>query len=409
MQEHTPASPKMAHLMTRDEKRASFSLACIYGLRMLGLFMVLPVFAIEAKNYTGGEDAVAIGFAVGLYGLVQAALQIPFGLAADRFGRKRVIVLGLLLLALGSWVAAVATSVHSLAWGRALQGSGAISAAVSALLADQTRNEVRTKGMALIGASIGLMFALSLVMGPFLSHWGGLALIFEVTLVLAFLGVAVIVFWTPPEELSLSHNAPLAFSELRRLVFAPDLLKLYFGVFVLYAVQLATWMSVPGLLLSAGVDKADHGWVYLPAVLLSFVVMGMSLFRLEKKGLLRPLFLGSIFLVFGVQLGFIQQSQTTPSLWALELLLFAFFSGFNVLEASQPSLASKIAPPQARGSTLGIYNTLQSLGIFTGAALGGWVTQQLGHAGLFGGAGALLLIWAGVSWRMNYYPKPHAP
>lgn len=409
VQENPNVTPLNPHRMTRDEKRASFSLACIYGLRMLGLFMVLPVFAIEAKSYVGGEDAVAIGFAVGLYGLVQAALQIPFGLAADRFGRKRVIIFGLLLLALGSWIAAVATSVHGLAWGRAIQGGGAISAAVSALLADQTRTEVRTKGMALIGASIGLMFALSLVIGPFLSHWGGLPMIFDVTLVLAILGVAVIVFWTPAEQLHIDRQAPLAFSELKRLVFTPDLLKLYFGVFVLYAVQLATWMSVPGLLLSAGIDKADHGWVYLPAVLLSFVVMGMSLFRLEKKGLLRPLFLGSIFLVFVVQLGFIAQSQTTPSFWALECLLFAFFSGFNVLEASQPSLASKIAPPQARGSTLGIYNTLQSLGIFTGAALGGWIAKHVGNEGLFAGAALLLLIWAGVSSKMNYYPQHQTP
>ena len=163
-----------------------------------------------------------------------------------------------------------------------------------------------------------------------------------------------------------------------------------------------------GLVLSAGIDKADHGWVYLPAVLLSFVVMGMSLFRLEKKGLLRPLFLGAIFLVFLVQMGFVFESQNTPSFWALEILLFAFFSGFNVLEASQPSLASKIAPPQARGSTLGIYNTLQSLGIFTGAALGGWLAKNIGNSGLFAGAGLLLLVWAGVSWKMNYYPAHSA-
>jgi predicted MFS family arabinose efflux permease len=189
-------------------------------------------------------------------------------------------------------------------------------------------------------------------------------------------------------------------------VFSPDLLKLYFGVFVLYAVQLGTWMSVPDLLIRAGVDKADHGWVYLPAVLLSFLVMGMTLFPLEKKGLLRPLFLGSIFLVFLVQFGFIYETLQSPTLWGLEILLFAFFCGFNVLEASQPSLASKIAPLRARASTLGIYNTLQSLGIFTGAAFGGWIAKRIGVEGLFAGAAALLLLWVVVSWRMNYDPKP---
>lgn len=393
------------HRMTEDEKRASFSLACIYGLRMLGLFMVLPVFAIEAKSYIGGNDEVAIGFAIGLYGLVQAALQIPFGLAADRLGRKKIIVLGLLLLALGSWLAAIATSVHGLALGRAIQGGGAISAAVSALLADQTRAEVRTKGMALIGASIGLMFAVSLVIGPFLSRWGGLPFIFEVTLALSLIGVAVVVFWTPQEQFHLSTTPPIPFSQLKSLVFTTDLLKLYFGVFVLYGVQLATWMAVPPLLVGAGVVKDDHGWVYLPAVLLSFVVMGLTLFPLERKGLLRPLFLSSIFLVFLVQLGFMFETLHAPNIWFLEILLFCFFCGFNILEASQPSLASKIAPLQARGSTLGIYNTLQSLGIFTGAAAGGWVAKLIGPEGLFASASALLLLWIFVSWRMNYSPK----
>ena len=165
-------------------------------------------------------------------------------------------------------------------------------------------------------------------------------------------------------------------------------------------------MSVPDLLIRAGVDKADHGWVYLPAVLLSFLVMGSTLFPLEKKGLLRPLFLGSIFLVFLVQLGFIFETRQTPTLWGLEILLFAFFCGFNILEASQPSLASKIAPLRARASTLGIYNTLQSLGIFTGAALGGWVAKRIGVEGLFAGAAVLLLLWMGASWHMTYYPNP---
>ena len=391
--------------MTQDEKRASFSLACIYGLRMLGLFMVLPVFTIEAKSYTGGDDEVAIGLAVGLYGLVQAVLQIPFGMAADRLGRKKVIVFGLFLLMLGSWLAAIADSVHGLALGRALQGGGAISAAVSALLADQTRPEVRTKGMALIGASIGLMFAMSLVMGPFLSHWGGLPLIFEVTLALSVMGVGIVVFWTPAEEFHRSKEASVPFAQLKNLVFSSDLLKLYFGVFVLYGVQLATWMAVPGLLIAAGVDKADHGWVYLPAVLLSFLVMGLTLFPLEKKGFLRPLFLSSIFLVFLVQWGFVFEALHSPHIWVLELLLFFFFCGFNILEASQPSLASKIAPVKARGLTLGIYNTLQSLGIFAGAAVGGWVAQRIGPEGLFALASALLLLWVYVAWHMNYTPK----
>jgi predicted MFS family arabinose efflux permease len=259
--------------------------------------------------------------------------------------------------------------------------------------------------MALIGASIGLMFAMSLVMGPFLSHWGGLPLIFEVTLALSVMGVGIVVFWTPAEEFHRSKEASVPFAQLKNLVFSSDLLKLYFGVFVLYGVQLATWMAVPGLLIAAGVDKADHGWVYLPAVLLSFLVMGLTLFPLEKKGFLRPLFLSSIFLVFLVQWGFVFEALHSPHIWVLELLLFFFFCGFNILEASQPSLASKIAPVKARGLTLGIYNTLQSLGIFAGAAVGGWVAQRIGPEGLFALASALLLLWVYVAWHMNYTPK----
>ncbi len=185
--------------MTPDERRSAFSLASIYAMRMLGLFMVMPVFMLEAQHYEGGADLSAVGLAMGVYGLVQAVLQIPFGMAADRVGRKRVIYIGLGLLALGSLVGAMATSVTGLAIGRALQGGGAISAAVTALLADQTRDEVRTKGTALVGASIGLMFALSLVLGPVLSAWGGLPAIFGVTLLLAVAGVVIVRFWTPPE------------------------------------------------------------------------------------------------------------------------------------------------------------------------------------------------------------------
>ena len=388
--------------MTALERRSAFSLASIYALRMLGLFMVLPVFSLEARHYQGGDNEVAIGLAIGMYGLVQACLQIPFGLAADRFGRKRVILLGLGLLALGSAIAALADSVQLLAIGRGIQGGGAISAAVSALLADQTRTQVRTKGMALIGASIGLMFALSLGVGPVLNLWGGLPLIFWSTFGLSIAGMAVILYWTPEEDHTLLKKAPLSASQTRSLVFSQDLLKLDYGVFILYAVQLATWMALPALLIQAGVEKSNHGWFYLPAVLLSFVVMGGTLFPMERKGHLKPLFLSSIVLVFLVQFGFIYESTHTPDVWVLESLVFLFFCGFNILEASQPSLASKIAPPQARGAALGVYNTLQSLGIFAGGAVGGWLAKTYSSTGLFLVCSALLLSWVVVSWRMNY-------
>ena len=386
--------------MLPDERRAAFSLASIYAMRMLGLFMVMPVFMLEARHYEGGDDLSAIGLAMGMYGLVQAVLQIPFGMAADRFGRKRVIYLGLALLALGSIVGAMATSVTGLALGRALQGGGAISAAVTALLADQTRDAVRTKGTALVGASIGLMFALSLVLGPLLSAWGGLSAIFALTLVLSVGGVVIVRFWTPPEP-ALPAAGRVRHS-LWGLLVHRDLIRLNFGVFALYAVQLASWVSIPALLIQAGVASADHGWVYLPAVLLSFVVMGMTLFPMERRGLLRPLFLGCIVLVLLVQVALGLLAVSSPPLWLLGVLLFLFFCGFNVLEASQPSLASRLAPTGARGSALGVYNTLQSLGIFAGGAMGGWLLKTVSASGVFMTSAGLMLLWLLVAWGTRF-------
>jgi MFS family permease len=370
---------------------------------MLGLFMVMPVFMLEARHYEGGDDLSAIGMAMGVYGLVQAVLQIPFGMAADRFGRKRVIYFGLALLALGSIVGAMATSVAGLALGRALQGGGAISAAVTALLAEQTRDAVRTKGTALVGASIGLMFALSLVLGPLLSGWGGLSAIFGVTLLLAVSGVAIVRWWTPPEP-----ALPVAGQtkhSLWGLLVHPDLIRLNFGVFALYAVQLASWVAIPALLIQAGVASTDHGWVYLPAVLLSFVVMGVTLFPMERRGLLRPLFLGCIVLVMAVQAAWSVLAMSSPPLWSLAILLFLFFCGFNVLEASQPSLASRLAPMGSRGAALGVYNTLQSLGIFAGGAVGGLLIKNLGASGVFTASAALMLVWLGVAWGARFVHK----
>lgn len=389
--------------MTPDERRSAFSLSSIYALRMLGLFMVMPVFMLEARHYEGGDDLSAVGMAMGVYGLVQAVLQIPFGMAADRFGRKRVIYFGLALLALGSIVGAMATSVAGLALGRALQGGGAISAAVTALLADQTRDAVRTKGTALVGASIGLMFALSLVLGPLLSGWGGLSAIFGVTLLLAVSGVAIVRWWTPPEP-----ALPVAGQtkhSLWGLLVHPDLIRLNFGVFALYAVQLASWVAIPALLIQAGVASADHGWVYLPAVLLSFVVMGVTLFPMERRGLLRPLFLSCIVLVMAVQAAWSVLAMSSPPLWSLAILLFLFFCGFNVLEASQPSLASRLAPLGSRGAALGVYNTLQSLGIFAGGAIGGLLIKNLGASGVFTASAALMLAWLGVAWGSRFVHK----
>lgn len=383
--------------MTATERRASGSLAAIFAARMLGLFLVLPVFALEAARYPGGDDPSLIGMAMGIYGLTQGILQIPFGLASDRFGRKRVIILGLIVFAAGSFLAAAAPTLGWLIVGRSLQGAGAVSAAVTALLADQTRDEVRTKAMALVGASIGLMFALSLVAAPMLAAKIGLSGLFWLTGGLALACIAIVAWWTPPEPIQ-HKNVPRG--KLADVLTDAGLLRLDVGVFVLHAVQLAMWVAIPALLVQAGLAKADHWHVYLPAVLASFVVMGGTLFPLERRGYLRAVFLGAVGLVALVQVGLLLVAGQ-PSIWALAVLLFVFFCGFNVLEASQPSMASRIAPPHARGAALGVYNTLQSLGFFAGGALGGWLTKSVGAQGLFAACAGLMLIWLVVAWPMR--------
>lgn len=383
--------------MTPVERRASLSLAAIFALRMLGLFLVLPVFALEAARYPGGDDPALVGLAMGIYGLTQGVLQLPFGMASDRLGRKRVIVAGLLLFAMGSFVAAFAGTLTGLIIGRSLQGAGAVSAAVTALLADQTRDDVRTKAMALVGASIGLMFALSLLLAPLLVNFIGLAGLFVLTGALALAGVAVVLWWVPPEP---KQHKDTPRGKLSEVLTHAGLLRLDAGVFILHAVQLAMWVAIPALLVQAGLDKDDHWWVYLPAVLASFFVMGATLFPLEKRGYLRAVFLAAIGLIGLVQLGLLWSAQA-PSIGVLAFLLFVFFCGFNVLEASQPSLASRIAPPHARGAALGVYNTLQSLGFFAGGVLGGWLVKETGVQGLFLACAAGMGLWLLVAWPMK--------
>jgi MFS family permease len=389
--------------MTATERRASASLASIFALRMLGLFLVLPVFALEAARYPGGDDPALVGLAMGIYGLTQGVLQIPFGVASDRFGRKRVIIIGLVIFALGSFIAAAAPDLNTLIAGRSIQGAGAISAAVTALLADLTRDEVRTKAMALVGASIGLLFALSLVAAPPLAEAIGLSGLFALTGTLAAAAIGV-VLWLVPAEPAEHKNQPRG--KFIEVLTHSGLLRLDAGVFILHAVQLAMWVAVPALLIQAGLSKASHWQVYLPAVLASFFVMGATLFPLERRGHLKPVFLASIGLIALVQAG-LWIAQSGPSVIELGLWLFVFFCGFNVLEASQPSLVSRIAPAHLRGSALGVYNTLQSLGFFVGGAAGGGLIKHHGVGVLFACCGAAMLVWLALAWPMKAPGRSH--
>jgi MFS family permease len=395
------ATPPSINDMTAMERRASVTLMAIFALRMLGLFLVLPVFGLEARKYPGGDDPALVGLAMGIYGLTQGILQIPFGIASDRFGRKTVIIWGLLIFAIGSLWAGCAEDIHSLLIGRALQGAGAVSAAVTALLADLTRDSVRTKAMALVGASISLMFALSLVLSPWLAGLMGLSGLFFLTAILAVGGMAVVRWLVPPEPLK---SATSESSGLGEVVRDSNLMRLNFGVFILHAVQLAMWVAIPAMLVQAGLEKNDHWQIYLPAVMASFVLMG-GVFMMERRGYLRAAFLLAVAMIALVQLALLWQTSSTPSLQNLAVMLFIFFCGFNLLEASMPSLTSRIAPIASRGAAMGLYNTLQSLGFFVGGWLGGLGAKMYGTQGIFVSCTLIMVLWLVVAWPM-VVPKP---
>jgi len=387
--------------MSPLELRATLSLASIFALRMLGLFLILPVFAVYASHLKGGDNHTLVGLALGAYGLTQGMLQIPYGMASDRYGRKRIIVLGLLLFALGSFVAAIGGSIHIIILGRAMQGAGAISAPVMAFLADLTREQHRTKAMALVGSSIGLMFALSMVGSPLLYQHIGMGGIFILTGVLALAAIWVVVGVVPKESAAKAHTEdhgePVRFADVLKNT---DLLRLDFGIFSLHSVQMAIFVVVPLAMVSAGGIPVDEHWkIYLPVVLGSFALMVPAIIYAEKKDALKPVFLASIGLMALVQLGFV---FALHNFTALVILLLGFFVAFNILEASLPSLVSRTAPVRAKGAALGVYNTMQSLGLFFGGAAGGWLMQHHGRTPVFMFGTGLITLWgiAAISMRV---------
>ncbi len=381
--------------MLPDERRAALALAAIFALRMLGLFIVLPVFAVAARDLTGGQDVAAIGLALGAYGLTQACLQLPFGILADHWGRKPVIACGLALFVAGSLICALADSISAMTLGRMLQGSGAISAAITALVADLTRDSQRSKAMAMVGGSIALMFALSLAVAPVIFGWVGLGGLFWLTCALG-LGAFWALFRLVPAAPPLPAVVPGTF---RQMLVEPRLIRLNLGVFILHAIQIAMWVAVPALLIQlAGLPLQQHWMIYVPAVVASFFVLWPAMMQAERHKRMAQVFAFAVVLIGLVQLGFVLLvgRENLGQLLAISLILLliaVFFTGFNILEALQPSLISRIAPATGKARALGIYNTLQSLGLFVGGAMGGWLLQTGGYAAVFAGCGLLALVW----------------
>jgi MFS family permease len=377
--------------MTALEIRASVSLASIFALRLLGLFLILPVFAVYAQSIPGGTDPTLVGLALGIYGLTQGLLQIAYGAASDHWGRKPVIATGLVVFAAGSFIAALATDIVWTIIGRAIQGAGAVSAAVTALIADSTRDAHRTKAMALVGASVALTFASSLVLAPMLYPLIGVRGLFAMTGVLVVAAIGVL-FWVVPA-------APLAQAELkskdefstRAALLDRQLLRLNAGIFVLHMVLMAMFVVLPVLLVQGGLPLPAHWKIYFPVVMLSFALMAKPLIVAERRGLMRPLFIGSILL------------RVDSVLW-MALWLLIFFTGFNILEATLPSLVSRIAPASAKGLALGIYNTAQALGLFVGGALGGALVARWGSEAVFVFAAIVTAAWWLIALGMREVP-----
>lgn len=384
--------------MLKTEKRAALSLALIYAFRMIGLFMILPVFSLYASDYSGATPLL-IGLAIGVYGLTQGLFQLPFGFLSDRLGRKKMIVLGLLLFCAGSIMAAMAESINQIIFGRALQGMGAIAAVVMALAADLTREEVRIRIMAIIGMSIGFSFMLSMILGPVFAASFGISGIFWITAALAFLSIFIILFVTPnPEQQGFHRDAQVSIADISRVAANAELLRLDVGVFVMHLVLAATFVIFPLVLRDQlQLPVGQHWKTYLPVFLLSIFLMLPMIIVAEKKGKMKIMFLLGILVVAAAELGLYYFSGYA----SLFTMLVLFFGGFNFLEASMPSLVAKIAPADMKGTAMGLFSSAQFLGAFTGGLVGGWMLSYENYALAFFQLSLIMMLWWAVAFFMK--------
>jgi len=384
--------------MDKQEFRAASSLAAVFSVRLLGLFMIYPVFAAYAQQLTGATS-YKIGLALGIYGLSQGLLQIPFGILSDRFGRKIMIVLGLVIFGIGSAVAAVSTSIDGVIIGRLLQGSGAAGSVILALVADLTTEENRTKAMAMVGVTIGLSFMLALVAGPIVASFAGVQGIFWLMVFLALLGIGITQFVVPdPHNLHVHRDAETVPAMLASVLKDKELLRLDFGTFALNAMLTASFLVVPGLL-QATLNVTAHGqWiVYLPVLLVSLIVTVPAIVAAEKYRLMKTVFVSAVAALAISQIALVFWAQDS---YALLAALTVFFAGFNVMAAILPSLITKTAPLDAKGTATGIYSSSQFLGIFAGGVVGGWAHQSAGDSGVFVLTAGLALLWLAAAVTM---------
>lgn len=380
------------------ERRAVFSLAGLFSLRMVGLFMILPVFSVYGAGLSGATPFL-IGLAVGAYGLAQLMLQIPFGLLADRYDRRRLILIGLALFALGGAVAASSSSIWGVIVGRFLQGSGAISAVVMALMSDVVREENRTKAMATVGMSIGVSFAVAFVLGPLLAHAVGLSGLFATTTLMGVLAMLIAVRFVPRTALA-QRQLPVHYrTHLQHLLKHVELGRLNVGIFTLHLVMTACFVALPPLLVQAGLPVAQHGWLYLPVMLLAFVALIPAVIVAERQQRMKQVFLFAIAVLILAMMALSQAHGLTALIAAVSLFFFAF----NLLEALLPSLVSKVSPAGSKGTAMGIYSSSQFLGAFLGGMLGGLSHSMPAGFSLFWLLALMVLLWG---WRAAGMAQP---
>lgn len=379
------------HRMSATELRSSMALALIFFLRMTGLFIILPVFALYAEHLPDATPTL-VGIALGSYGLTQALLQIPFGMMSDMFGRKPIIIAGLLIFMAGSIIAGLADSIYIIIIGRALQGAGAIAAAVIALTADLTRDSQRSKAMAMIGISIGIAMSIAFVGGPVLNHFIGVPGLFYTAALLAFLAIVVLLSLVPtPEHMHLyAEDRPVG-SKMKGVLADPALVRLYLGIFLLHMLLMSTFVALPLILRDvAGLPSAQHWEVYLPVLLVSGMLLGPCMIYSERYRKADLFFLMAICLMALSQFGLYGWHG---SVLQITITLVLFFLAFNFLEASLPAMISRTAPAADKGTALGVYSTCQFIGIFIGGVTGGYIHEHFGLEDVFLFGGVIGATW----------------
>lgn len=384
--------------MTPVELRATWGLGTVFSLRMLGMFMVLPVLTTYGMALQGASETL-IGLAIGIYGLAQAIFQIPFGLLSDRIGRKPLIVGGLLLFVLGSVIAACSDSIWGIILGRALQGSGAIAAAVMALLSDLTREQNRTKAMAFIGISFGVTFAIAMVLGPIITHALGLHALFWMIAILASLGIAITLLVVPSTTHHvLNRESGMVKGSFSKVMANSRLLKLNFGIFCLHVLLMSSFVALPGQFEQAGFPAAEHWKVYLVTMLIAFAGVIPFIIYAEVKRRMKRVFVGCVGMIVVAE---IVLWGAEGHFWTLVIGVQLFFFAFNLMEAILPSLVSKESPAGYKGTAMGLYSTSQFLGVAIGGSMGGWVFGHFDAQTVFLVTAMLATVWLFVSMTMQ--------